>query len=134
MRDFRCWSFKPSVGLSCGGEIEVLVEKHWALVGGQQAADVWEALQEAVEDDRPAVLFTRKGGDGGAPLLVYPAGEVVGNWGALTEGAVVEAKEAYAQRRNGVVELAGEAVFVQVLARRDKLIVVGAVHCAEIPW
>ena len=88
-------------------------------MGGQQAADVWEALQEAVEDDRPAVLFTRKGGDGGAPLLVYPEGEVVGNWGALTEGAVVEAKEAYAQRRNWVVELAGEAVFVQVLARRQ---------------
>ena len=107
------------------------MEKHWALVGDERTGEVWEAVQAAVEDDRPAVLFTRMGGDGGAPLLVYPEGEMVGDWGILDEAAVVEAKEAYAQRRNGLVELAGEErVFVQVLARRDKLIVVGAGHIA----
>ena len=59
----------------------------------------------------------------------FAVARVVNTWGSSPR-PVVEAKEAYAQRRNGVVELAGEAVFVQVLARRDKLIVVGAGHIA----
>lgn len=124
--DEQAWS----VGLSCGGEIEVLVEKHWALVAGEETAKVWAALQGAVEEDRPVVLFTKMGGGAGAPLLVYPEGEVVGDWGAANEAAVAAAKEVYPHRRNGVVELAGEDVFVQVFARRDKLIVIGAGHIA----
>ena len=124
--DEKAWS----VGLSCGGEIEVLVEKHWALVGGEETGKVWSALQEAVEEDRPAVLLTKMGEGGGAPLLVYPDGEVVGDWGDDNAAAVAVAQEAYPHRRNGVVALEGEDVFVQVFARRDKLIVVGAGHIA----
>ncbi len=124
--DEKAWS----VGLSCGGEVEVLVERHWALTANEESDEVWSALASAVAADRPVMLFTRLNRGSSAPLLVYPEGEVVGDWGELGERAVSAAREAYAERRSGVVELGRERVFIQVLARRDKLIVVGAGHIA----
>ena len=34
-----------SVGLSCGGEVSVLVEKHWAFSDDPQTRRVWDTLQ-----------------------------------------------------------------------------------------
>ena len=118
-----------SVGLSCGGEVSVLVERHLPQAGGEGSAAVWKKLRERMEENRPAVLLTRLGpGEAPPHLLVAPEGGVAGSWGEGTEAAVAAGLEAYAGRESGVVEVAGEAVFVQVFPRPDQLLVIGAGH------
>ena len=46
-----------SVGLSCGGEVSVLVEKHWAFSEEEQTRKVWKRLREAMQNNEPAVLL-----------------------------------------------------------------------------
>ena len=117
-----------SVGLSCGGEVSVLVERHLPQAAGEGSAAVWKKLRERVEENRPVVLLTRLGPGAPPHLLVTPEGEVAGSWGEGTEAAVAAGLEAYSGRESGVVEVAGEAVFVQVFPRRDQLLVIGAGH------
>ncbi len=118
-----------SVGLSCGGEVSVLVEPHLPQAGGDGSVEVWRQLRERVEGNRPAILLTRLGpGEAPPHLLVTPEGEVAGSWGAVTETAAAAGLEAYDTRESGVVEVAGEAVFAQVFPRRDQLLVIGAGH------
>lgn len=120
VEDEKAWS----VGLSCGGQVTVLVEKH--LAGAAQA--VWQTLQEAVRQNQPAILLTQLEPAAEPHLLVYPDGRLVGTWGERGDGAVAAALDAYQHRLNQVVEIAGKQVFVQVFPRRDRLLIIGATH------
>tara|TARA_B100000686_G_scaffold138346_1_gene145780 strand:+ start:557 stop:1609 length:1053 start_codon:yes stop_codon:yes gene_type:complete len=118
-----------SAGLSCGGEVSVLVERHWPLAEGDTSEGVWQKLRKEVGDNRPVILLTRVNPDGAQPhLLVTPDCDVTGLWGELTEKAVAAALDAYEHRASGLVEIEDEAVFVQVFPQCDQLIVIGAGH------
>ena len=52
-----------SVGLSCGGEVSVLVEKHWAFSNDPETSKVWDTLQNCIRNNQPAVLLS--------PLAAY---------------------------------------------------------------
>ena len=43
-----------SVGLACGGEVSVLLEKHWAVSGNPQAKKIWDDLKEAIRQKKSA--------------------------------------------------------------------------------
>ena len=118
-----------SVGLTCGGQVSVLVERHPGQAGGGSPG-VWEALRRRLEANRPAVLLTRLAPGEGPHLLVDPeAGEVAaGDWGETSPAALEAAVSAFSRRESDVVEIESEAVFVQVFPRRDRLLVVGASH------
>jgi xanthine dehydrogenase accessory factor len=116
-----------SVGLTCGGKVRVLIEKHPAQ-GGDAEVEIWDHLKTALVANRPKVLMTRLDPEQHSYLLVDPTDGVVGDWQNLTEPAVEAARAAYIQRQSKVVEIAGERVFVRVFARRDQLLIVGAAH------
>ena len=76
-----------SVGLSCGGEVSVLVEKHWAFSNDQETRKVWDKLQNSILNNQPAVLLSPLAAESGnleeneIPLLVLPEeGENVGGF------------------------------------------------------
>lgn len=117
-----------SVGLSCGGQVSVFVEPHWAFAEDSGTQVVWDALQQCLRDNEPAVLLTRMSGEGPRHLLVRPESSTAGEWGVAQEEAERLAREAYDQREPEVVELAGGEVFVQVFPRRDQLLIIGAGH------
>jgi xanthine dehydrogenase accessory factor len=119
-----------SVGLSCGGEVTVLLERSPCLSPLPATQSVWEAFRARVNDNKPAVLLTRLSAstDGSHPLLVDDEGTVTGEWGALTAAARGAALKAYEARQSAVAELGGERVFIQVFPRRDQLIIIGAGH------
>ena len=117
-----------SVGLSCGGQVSVFVEPHWAFAEDSGAQAVWGALRQSLRDNAPAVLLTRMSGEGSRHLLVRPESSTVGDWGTAQAEAERLAQEAYDEREPSVLELAGSEVFVQVFPRRDQLLVIGAGH------
>lgn len=110
----RAWE----VGLSCGGEIEILVESL------ASAFPLYDRLQKLRRASRPAAVVTRL--SDGARSLVHEAG---------VEGEVVLAGDL--QRR--IMDLAwsdrsgriGDDLFARVYTRPVRLVLVGAVHIAQ---
>jgi xanthine dehydrogenase accessory factor len=103
------------VGLSCGGEIRVFVER-WA-------GETWDGVRRALHDgELVARAVVLSGSEPGTTLLVRPGEVVYGE-----RDAVDEAFRAFAPQR---FETDGAEVFVQPLPPRPKLILVGAVHTA----
>jgi len=123
-----------SVGLSCGGEVSVLLEKHWAFSTMPATKKVWNALQNCIRNNEPAILISalpdesRASADNKSPLLILPEGENVGGMQNNLEEASALAKEAYKERENRIVEIGGEEYFIQIFPRRDQLLIIGAGH------
>ena len=117
-----------SVGLSCGGEVSVLVEKHWAFSEEEQTRKVWKRLREAMQNNEPAVLLSKTANSGSSPLLILPDSDTVGDWGEKTLEAKENALEAYRVRENRLLNIGEEEAFIQVFPRRDQLLIIGAGH------
>jgi xanthine dehydrogenase accessory factor len=112
-----------SVGLPCGGEIDVFVER-------APSDELVERLVRVVGDEERAVLFTVVEGEPlGAELLVTEAGERVGDGPGELGGHVDELLRG---GRNRLLELGvGLKVFAEVYGPAPRLLVIGAVDTAE---
>jgi len=123
-----------SVGLSCGGEVSVLLEKHWAFSSDSNTKNIWATLQNCISNNIPAILISPLPAKSGsstedqAKLLILPEGENVGRMQNNHEEAVALAEETYKERENKIVELGGKEYFFQVFPRRDLLLIIGAGH------
>jgi len=124
-----------SVGLSCGGEVSVLVERHWAFSKNPETRKVWETLQNCIRNNQPAVLLSPIAADcenaeeNEMPLLVLPDnGENVGVFKKNRDEATELAMTAYNGRENSIVEVSGKNFFIQVFPRQDQLLIIGAGH------
>jgi xanthine dehydrogenase accessory factor len=110
-----------SVGLPCGGEIQVYVDKY--------EPELIERLVEAAEREEEAVLYEVVAGEQlGAKRLVLESGEVIGD--GLGEPPV-SVDELLRGGRSVLVEEDGRTVFCDVFGRRPRLVVFGAVDTAE---
>jgi xanthine dehydrogenase accessory factor len=110
-----------SVGLPCGGEIDVFVREADEQVSARAA--------EAVEREEHAVLFTIVEGDPiGAQLLVLENGDELGDGpGDLA----AHAQDVLRGGHNRTLELEGRKVFAEVIGPPPRLLVFGAVDTAE---
>ena len=110
-----------SVGLPCGGEIDVYVDEY--------EPQLVERLLLAAEREEPAVLYQVVAGkELGAKLLVFEDGETLGN--GFGEPSVT-VDELLRRGRSVLVEEDGRTVFCDVFGRRPRLVVFGAVDTAE---
>jgi xanthine dehydrogenase accessory factor len=111
-----------SVGLPCGGEIDVFVE--------QLPDDVLLRLARIVDSEERAVLFTVVEGEPlGATALVTDKGEMIG---AAIDEAAVRAGDVLRHGRNTLLDLDdGRKVFAEVHGPPPRLLVIGAVDTAE---
>ena len=111
-----------SVGLPCGGEIDVFVET---------APDALvERLLRIIETEERAILFTVVEGEPlGADLLVTEAGD---RFGDGPEEVADHVDELLRRGRNTLLELDdGRKVFAEVYGPAPRLLVIGAVDTAE---
>ena len=110
-----------SVGLPCGGEIDVFVEElHRPLFE--------RLLQVGERDERAVVLTVLKGPDLGAELLVTEDGKRVGE---APEEIAESAPELIRRGRSGVFEIGDREVFADVYGPPPRLLIYGAVDTAE---
>ena len=112
--DARAWE----VGLACGGRVQVYVER----VGGQV-----DHLLEAQRAKRPVALVTRLA-DGAETLLDNESSD--GDL-ALSQAILDEARGRIAADRSGPLD-ADDGLFVRIYAPPPRLLVVGAVHIAQV--
>lgn len=124
--DEKAWS----VGLTCGGTIEVFVER---LAAAGERPELYERMVDLLlKEESFAVATAISGPSAGARLLIRRSGETSGSLGnAEDDGEVVK-------RALGLLPGPGSSrfdsgedeLFLEVLAPRDKLVIVGAVHIA----
>ncbi len=118
-----------AVGLSCGGEIEVLVRAH------DPADQVWRCLEDALDSGDEGVLATALYDSAlGRQMLIMATGETVGSLGVAgrDQAIVTAAKRALSEEcAAGVVSLEpGHEVFLEPMLRPHQLVVVGATPLA----
>ena len=123
-----------SVGLSCGGEVTVLLEKHWAFSADPNTHKVWEMLQKCLSNNIPAIFISplptesELAAEYQEPMLILPEGEnICGMQNKIAELSVL-AIEAYKERENRIVEVGRDEYFMQIFPRRDQLLIIGAGH------
>jgi xanthine dehydrogenase accessory factor len=110
-----------SVGLPCGGEIDVFVE--------EAPAALVDRLVGIVEREERAVLFTVVEGDPlGAELLVSEEGE---RFGDGPKELAERVDELLRGGRNQLIERATQKVFAEIFGPPPRLLVFGAVDTAE---
>ena len=111
-----------SVGLPCGGEIDVFVES--------APDELVERLLRVIETEERAVLFTVVEGEPlGAELLVTEVGEQLGTG---PDELPARVDELLRKGRNTLLELDdGRKVFAEIYGPAPRLLVIGAVDTAE---
>jgi xanthine dehydrogenase accessory factor len=111
-----------SVGLSCGGRIQVFVEPL-----SRMKPDVLSAILEAKRTKVPVALLTWL--RTGEQIAVGPAS--VSHDPELDPGAITRSRELLAEDRSERFDSPSGPVFIQVFNPPFKLILIGAVHIAQ---
>ncbi len=115
--DEEAWS----VGLSCGGSIQVFM----------QAVDfkqhpVWKTLVERLENNQSSILISSVEDGDNTNALLTDEGTIVGD--KVDEELISKAREAYSRRTHDIVEYNGKTWFIHVFPRKPLLLIIGAAH------
>ncbi|MDH5602658.1 MAG: XdhC family protein [Cyclobacteriaceae bacterium] len=113
------------VGLSCGGKIEVFVQRFPGSIKDTESnRSIWKGLKEAIQDNRGAVYVSGITGSGQS-FLCGEDGSVIGDY---KEDLKAKAVEALQKRQSEIIEYEGEKYFLHVFTRKDRLLLVGSAH------
>ncbi len=115
-----------SVGLTCGGKVEVFVERFISFDKRQGEKDVWQKLNACLKSNQPCILLSKLVSGQGGHNLILPDGKVIGDFIPLAwkEKALV----AYKERKNQIIEEGNAQCFAQVFPRKSQMLIIGAAH------
>jgi xanthine dehydrogenase accessory factor len=105
------------VGLPCGGSVDVFIE--------ELRPDLIAEVAEAVREERPVAYLTTIGGE----ALGDP--RVIGREGEPADAVEAAARPLLALGETGVVDVAGERIFVSSLVPRPDMYIFGAIDFAS---
>ncbi len=110
-----------SVGLSCGGSIQVFVQSMES-----KASAVWDQLSRNIKSNRSSILISSLEDGGNTNSLINEDGSTIGD--DLSEELVALAHQAYKERTHKTVNSGGQDYFVQLFPRKAQLMIIGAAH------
>ncbi len=119
----RAWE----VGLTCGGKVQVFLERAPLFDEREAEQEVWRQLQACLEKNEGCTLITRLSEDNGAHLLVKANGDA---YGTLPNELVSEAQKTYHHRHHRVLEQEDTTYFIQTFPPQSRLLIIGAAHIA----
>jgi xanthine dehydrogenase accessory factor len=119
--DDEAWS----VGLSCGGSIEVFIEPFLAF----SEPKMWSILRGCLELNQGAILLTKLSENAPAHQLVLANGDVINSDFGATKDLITAALDTYQQRKTKKIETENNDIwFAQVFPPKQKLVIIGAAH------
>jgi len=115
------------VGLICGGQLQVFVQKFMAFSEDKDQRELWNQLQQHLIDNKSCVLVTKLIGVGEENMLIST--EHGRSYGSdFSDEVKKEAWHAYEHRRHQTVVVEGIEYFVHIFPRRSRLLIIGATH------
>ncbi|MGI9543860.1 MAG: XdhC family protein [Cyclobacteriaceae bacterium] len=115
-----------TVGLSCGGRIDVWLEPFMTYETGPREKEIWPVLEQSVKNNQGCALVSNLSSDSWKHCLVYPDGTSVG--APISNALTQMANEAYSQHKNQIVSLSEGDVFINVFSAKSRLVIIGAAH------
>jgi len=112
-----------SVGLSCGGQIRVLLEYFPSFSDDASEREVGISWLDALRGGKPCVVVSWFEGPDHGHCLVFPDGRVVGNQRS-------EISELGRRRQSELTQSGGQDAFIHVIRGREILLIVGATDIA----
>ncbi len=114
------------VGLSCGGKLQLWVEKFMVFNGNQDEQEVWRKLHHCLTNNEGCVLLTKMERANAHHILVLPDGSHVGK--PDSQELIHEGLRAYRERKHQTIEVGPIYYFVSVFPRKSQLLIIGAAH------
>jgi xanthine dehydrogenase accessory factor len=119
--DDEAWS----VGLSCGGSIEVFIEPFL----GFSEPKMWSILRGCLEENKGAILLTKLTEKSSEHHFIVADGNIVNTESVGMSSLTTAALDTYRQRKTKkIVTEANDTWFAQVFSPKHKLIIIGAAH------
>jgi xanthine dehydrogenase accessory factor len=115
-----------TVGLSCGGQVDVFAERFVAFDERAEEKEIWKKLNHCLQNNEACILLSRIQSGKSHHLLVLPDGEVLGK--NHDEFIIQEALRAYGERKNQIIEWKDESYFAHVFPRKSQMLIIGAAH------
>lgn len=115
--DEEAWS----VGLSCGGSLQLYIQTIEVTT-----SSVWNDLIENTKANKSSILISAIEDGRDMNALIHENGASVGD--NVYDELINEAKNAYIQRSNKIVEIGNEKFFIQPFPRKPQLLIIGAAH------
>lgn len=118
------------VGLSCGGKVEVFLEKCPAFNANKKEQVVWQKLSGCFENNKACILVTKLEEAIGYHTLLLPNGEFFGQ--KMPEEVHEMALKSYRERKHQIVEVESGKYFIQVFPHKSQMLIIGAAHITSI--
>lgn len=109
-----------TVGLSCGGRIEVLLSPFLS-----KDNLIWKGIQQAVTTNEGSIWCTKIGVEIQKEALVLLDGSVIGD---LPKEIKAQALQAYQARKSHLLEWEVGQYFLHVIPKKSQLFLIGAAH------
>lgn len=113
-----------SVGLTCGGTIEIFLEKF----PGCDDPDFWQTLRRCLTENKSCVWASCMSDGAEGHYLILADEPAAAN--AVPTGLRENALRAWRERKSQTVEVGGERWFLRVYPRKLQLFIVGAAHAS----
>ncbi|WKN45018.1 XdhC family protein [Tunicatimonas pelagia] len=110
-----------SVGLSCGGSIQVLLQP-----ATFSENSVWQQLLNHTEENKAATLVSSLKNGNSTNTLINEQEQVWGD--ELPEEVLMAARNAYSKRSHQTITHNTTTYFIQVFPRKSVLLIIGAAH------
>lgn len=122
IKDEDAWT----VGLSCGGQLHVFVEKFMGFDERAEEKTIGTTLTESIRSNQGCVLLSDMSGEKSSHVLTFPDGKMQGT---QADSAIYDlGMAAYKTRKNQIVTHEGREYFVQVFPPKSQMLIIGAAH------